>query len=263
MKAARNLAALCAAAVSISCGRWDLPVEIPFHATWGGQPIACDGTTPALTDLRFYVSNPRFIDGQGRELDVRFATEFEWENDAVALIDLETGGGSCAAGSPEVYDRIIGVARAGEYRGLKFTVGVPFRINHSDPRNAGPPLDRADMHEGTLSGFTFLRAGVAAAEGAFEIRVGSADCDGAVGYVTGCRYPNRIEVFLPDFAPGDGVAIHLDRLLDAGGLEGARSRCLSVPRDGPCAVAYSALGIDTETGLPTGSQRVFALFGGP
>lgn len=258
MKATRYLVLLCVAALSVACSRWDLPVEVPFHAAWKGKAIACEGTAPALTDLRFYVTNPRLIDEEGREHDVRFATEFEWENDAVALIDLETGRGSCAAGSPEVYNRVIGVARAGDYRGLRFTVGVPFRINHSDPRNASPPLDRADMHGGSVSGYTFLRAGVAAADGAFEIRVGSAACDGSVGYVTGCEYPNRIEVFLPDFVPGSSVAVDLDRLLDADGLGATRIRCLTRPLDGPCATAYTALGIDVETGLPTGRQRVFS-----
>lgn len=261
MKAARDLAILSAAALGVACSRWDLPVEIPFQAAWDGKPIACSGTLPALTDLRFYVMNPRLIDEEGGEHDVRFANEFEWENDAVALIDLETGSGSCAAGSPEVYDRVIGVARAGAYRGLRFTVGVPFRINHSDPRNAGPPLDRADMHGGSVSGYRFLRAGVAADGSTFEVHLGSTGCDGSVGYVTGCKYPNRVEVFLPDFVPGNGVTVNLDGLLGADGLEGTRERCVSgPPEDGSCHTAYAALGLDVETGLPTGRQRIFSQF---
>lgn len=263
MRASRNLALFCAVASSVACSRWDLPVEIPFNAAWNGRPIACEDTAPALTDLRFFVTNPRLIDEEGRAHDVRFATEFEWENDVVALIDLENGRGSCAGGSTEVYNRIIGVARTGEYRGLRFTVGVPFRINHSDPRSASPPLDQADMHGGSVSGYTFLRAGVAGGEGEFEIRVGSTACEGSVGYVTGCEFPNRIEVFLPDFLPGGRVAVNLDRLLDADGPKAAQIRCLSGPRDGPCAHAYAALGIDIETGLATGRQRVFSQVDGP
>lgn len=219
MSKARLSAVLATTITCISCSRWDLPVEIPFQATWDNRAIACEGTTPALTDLRFYVTNPRLIDAAGRERDVRFATEFEWENDAVALIDLETGRGACAGGSPETYDRVIGVARAGDYRGLRFTVGVPFRLNHADSRTASPPLDRNDMHSQTVSGYTFLRAGVAAESGEFDIRISSEGCNGSVGYVTGCERPNRIEVFLPDFVLGDGVSVNLDRLRDvANGL---------------------------------------------
>ena len=219
MSRIRLSAVLATAITCISCSGWDLPVEIPFRATWEDHAIACEGTTPALTDLRFYVTNPRLIDAAGREHDVRFATEFEWENDAVALIDLETGSGACAAGSPEMYDRVIGVARAGDYRGLRFTVGVPFRLNHADWRTASPPLDRNDMHSQTVSGYKFLRAGVAAEQSGFEIDVGSEGCNGSVGYVTDCERPNRIEVFLPDFEPGDGVSVNLERLRDvANGL---------------------------------------------
>ena len=214
MSRARLAAVLATTITCISCSRWDLPVEIPFHATWDNRAIACEGTTPALTDLRFYVTNPRLIDAAGREHDVRFATEFEWENDAVALIDLETGSGTCAGGSAETYDRVIGVARAGDYRGLRFTVGVPFRLNHADLRTASPPLDRNDMHSQTVSGYKFLRAGVAAEPGGFDIQLSSEGCNGSVGYVTGCERPNRIEVFLPDFEPGDGVSVNLDRLRD-------------------------------------------------
>lgn len=240
-----------------SCSRWDLPVEIPFHAAWKGHAIACSGTTPALADLRFYVSNPRLLDAEGEEHDVRFATEFEWENDAVAYIDLETGNGACAGGTPEVYHRIVGVAREAEYRGLRFTVGVPFRLNHADLRTASPPLDRIEMHSQAVSGYTFLRAGVKGAEGEFRIRVGSEACEGSVGYVTGCEFPGRIEVFLPDFVPGDnGVVVNLDRLLPDSGLDGAQIHCAS-PEQGDCAASYAALGIDVRTGLANGQQRVF------
>lgn len=263
MRAARHLALLCTVVLGAACSRWDLPVEIPFYATWNGEPIACEGTSPALTDLRFFVTNPRLVDREGNEHDVRFATEYEWENDAVALIDLETGNGACASGSNEVYDRMIGVAVAGDYRGLRFTVGVPFRLNHADLRSATPPLDRVDMHSHSVSGHKFLRAGVAAAGGAFEVHVGSAGCNGSVGYVTGCEYPNRIEVFLPDFVPGGSVAVNLDALVEAAWLVGAQSRCLPGTQDGHCAAAYAALGIDVETGLPTGQQRVFSGRAGP
>jgi hypothetical protein len=105
------LASLCA-----SCDQWDLPVEISFVATWNGDPIACDSATPALTDLRFYISDPQLRDSEGRWHDVRFATEMSWQNDAVALIDLENGEGACVNGTPDVLSDMVGVARAGEYR---------------------------------------------------------------------------------------------------------------------------------------------------
>ena len=196
---------------------------------------------------------------------MRFATEYAWENDAVAYIDLETGKGTCAGGSAEFYDRIIGVTRAGDYRGLKFTVGVPFRLNHADFRGASSPLDLPDMHSQSVSGYKFLRAGVGTSEATFQIHIGSDGCDGTTGYVTGCDYPNRIEVYLPDFVLGQSeVQVNLDELVsDARLADGTRVSCTPSRRDGECAGALAALGIDADTGQTTGQQRVFSLRNGP
>lgn len=228
----RILTALIASLYLASCGRWDLGVEIPFVATWEGRPIACSGDGPLLTDFRLYLSNPQLADADGEYHDVRFATEFEWQNDAVALIDLETGDGACRGGTEAVFDRVIGVARARDYRGLRFTVGVPFRLNHQDPGRATPPLGDPAMQWHSMSGYTFLRAGVKRAPDAFRLDVASAGCEGSASHVTGCRFPNRIEVLLPDFVPGHSVVE-----VDLAALEA---------------------GIDMVDGDPNGAQGVFS-----
>ena len=186
-----------------SCGQWDLPVEIPVVATWNGQPIDCHSEGTALTDLRFYVSDLQLVDADGRAHDVRYATEFEWQNDAVALIDLENGEGACQNGTPAIHDRLLGVARARDYRGLRFTVGVPFRLNHANPLTATPPLDDPEMHWHRRSGYRFLRAGISSGVDGFWMHGGSMGCEGTVGHITECRFPNRFDVTLPDFVPGE------------------------------------------------------------
>ena len=92
---ARNILALGFAALSLSCSQWDLPLKIPFVATWNGTPLSCNSDDPALTDLRFYVSKPQLVRADGKVHDVRFAIDNPWQNDAVALIDLEIGAGAC------------------------------------------------------------------------------------------------------------------------------------------------------------------------
>ena len=164
-----------------ACGQWDQAVEIPVVATWNGEPVTCASDGIALTDLRFYISNPRLTDADGRAHDVRFATEFAWQNDVVALIDLEDGEGACRNGTAATFDRLLGVVRAGDYRGLRFTVGVPFRVNHANPLTAGPPLDDPDMHWHWRSGYKFLRVGVANGDDGFWLHAGSAGCEGTVG----------------------------------------------------------------------------------
>jgi len=255
----RILPALLGVFVLASCGRWDLGVEIPVVATWHGNPIDCETTDPSMTDLRFYLANPQLIDLEGNRHDVRFATEFEWENDAVAFIDLENGRGACTNGTPDVFDRVIGVARAGDYRGLRFTIGVPFRLNHENPLTAAPPLDDPAMHWHWRSGYKFLRAGVRTGSDGFWLHGGSAGCEGTVGHITGCRFPNRIEVELPDFVPGQSVVeIDLAELVAGTDLtDGAASDCSSGPPESACTAPYAALGIDFATGHANGGQQVF------
>ena len=236
-------------------------MNIPFVATWQGEPIDCTSSDSALTDLRFYVSNVQLVDSEGHSHDVRLATEMDWQNDAVAYIDLEDGQGACQNGTAEAFDHVLGVAGAREYRGLRFTVGVPFRLNHANPLTAKPPLDDPDMHWHWRSGYKFLRAGVRTANDGFWIHTGSAGCAGTVGNITGCRFPNRIEVFLPGFKVGeDAVSIDLTALLTGVDLDDAiRSDCSSGPAETACVAPFAALGIDFVTGEQTGAQRVFSV----
>jgi uncharacterized repeat protein (TIGR04052 family) len=177
----------------------------------------------------------------------------------VALIDLETGEAACINGTPEMFEHVVGVVRAGEYRGLRFTVGVPFSLNHANPLTAGPPLDDADMHWHWRSGYKFLRAGIRTVDDGFWIHVGSTGCEGTVGHVTGCRSPNRIQVELPEFSPGKSiVAIDLAALAAGINLEdGEPGDCSSGPAETSCVDAFGALGINHATGVQEGSQSVF------
>lgn len=253
--------ALAALMLIASCGKWDLPVEIPVRATWNGIPVDCSSEGTALTDLRFYVSDVQLIDAGGRAHDVRYATEFAWQNDAVALIDLENGQGRCQNGTATINDRLLGVARARDYRGLRFTIGVPFRLNHANPLTAGAPLDDPDMHWHWRSGYKFLRAGVSTGNDEFWIHGGSTGCEGTVGHITECRFPNRFDIHLPDFVPGEhAIVIDLAALVAGVDLEDAApSDCSSGPSESACIAPFEALGIDFSTGRKNGGQRVFGI----
>jgi len=156
---------------------------------------------------------------------------------------------------------MVGVARAGEYRGLRFTVGVPFSLNHANPMTAGPPLDDPAMHWHWRSGYKFLRAGIRTENDGFWIHVGSTGCEGTVGHVTGCRSPNRIQIELPEFAPGgSAVAIDLAALVAGIDLDDeVPGDCSSGPAESSCTAPFGALGINHSTGKQEGTQSVFSV----
>ena len=60
----------------------------------------CTDTTPALTDLKFYVADVALIDTAGDGAAARRSKSLPpWQNASVALVDLETGDGRCADGN--------------------------------------------------------------------------------------------------------------------------------------------------------------------
>ena len=72
------------------CSDAQLGVKIPFVATWGGAPIGCEGAEIGLSDLRFYVSDLALTDTDGRSHAVRLDRQLQWQQDDLALIDVES-----------------------------------------------------------------------------------------------------------------------------------------------------------------------------
>jgi uncharacterized repeat protein (TIGR04052 family) len=247
--------------VNAACPDSRLGVKIPFAAAFGDQTVACDSTDPALTDLRFFVSELALLDPDGRRVPIVLDDQYQWQQNDLALIDLENGRHACQNGSSEMYSYLVGSVPPGEYTGIAFTVGVPFAHNHSNPLTAAAPLDIAAMHWHWRSGYKFLRAGIRTFTDSFWMHLGSAGCEGTTANVSGCRFPNRVAVELPDFMlRRDTIAIDLETLFAGVNFEdGEPGDCSSGPAERSCAAPFFALGIDHETGRAVDRQQVFTL----
>jgi uncharacterized repeat protein (TIGR04052 family) len=244
-----------------SCTEPYLGVNIPFVATWGDTAIHCSDAELALSDLRLYVSEIELQDVGGKTHRLVLHDDLQWQQADIALIDLEDGQGPCSNGTGETYAYLVGSVPPGEYSGLRFTVGVPFDSNHANPLTAEPPLDDSAMHWHWRSGYKFLRAGVKTPDDGFWMHVGSAGCEGTVRNIIGCRFPNRVTVELAEFSPGrDAIAIDLKSLFVAIDFsDGVATDCSSGPPESACVAPFAALGIDFESGGPSGRQRVFTI----
>lgn len=214
-----------------------------------------------LSDLRFFISDIELIGSGGEKTRLQLHTDIPWQQADLAMIDLENGHGACANGTDETFAYLVGSVPPGEYQGLRFTVGVPFQRNHSNPLTASPPLDDPAMHWHWRSGYKFLRAGIKTAGDGFWIHVGSAGCKGTVGNIDSCRYPNRAVVELPLFRPNDdSVALDLESFFAGVDFDdGAATDCSSGPGETACAAPFAALGIDFAGGSLTPGQRVFSV----
>jgi uncharacterized repeat protein (TIGR04052 family) len=258
----RRLVILCAAGACLaSCARPTVPVTIRFEARYDDAVIGCGQGSAgvALSDLRFYVQDLHLLAADGSAADLRLDADGVWQQADLALLDLEDGTGPCLNGTPAMHAAVSARVAPGQYRGLRFSVGVPFASNHADPLQAIPPLGDAAMHWHWRSGYKFLRAGLVADDDGFWIHLGSTGCEGTVRAISGCRAPNRVSVELPGFEPGrDVVIVELAALVSRGELQDqAASDCSSSPAETACVAPFKALGLDLQSGAGAGTQRVF------
>ncbi len=238
-----------------ACSTRQIPINLEFVATWNGQPLLCGGTGPQLADLRFFVSEIALIDSSGNEHELDLAADGQWQQQGLALIDLESGLDSCVNGSQATNATATGVATDTDYVGLRFTLGVPFELNHANPLTASAPLQDAAMHWHWRSGYKFLRAGVATETDGYWLHLGSTGCEGTVQDITACRNPNRVVVDLPEFSPiSQQIEVDLSALFMGIDLnDGMPGDCSSGPAETSCAEPFLALGL----GPGDQSQRVF------
>ena len=261
---ARLLRAACVLGILLTGCRREIAVDLPFVATIHGEPFSCDRDANGFTpfDLRFYVHNVELLDDHGAAAPVGLTNDGTWQHDGVALLDFETGSGTCPDGTHGTHTVLSGHAAAGTYVGLRFVVGVPFERNHADPATADPPLNLGRMHWGWQGGYKFFRFEGEGPEGAVRVHLGSTGCAGTIGNITGCARPNRAAVQLDDFVPGRArVALELAPLLPRGDRSADPKKptsCMSEIGDNGCRAAFAAFGLDLQTGQPLGAQHLFS-----
>ena len=244
-----------------SCSDPQAPLRIAFAPVFDGKTLVCGDSADVvqLTDLRFYVSDIKLVAASGEVVDMQLDADGIWQQTDLAFLDMENGEGYCDNGTANLNSSLRGQAPQQDYVGLQFTVGVPFERNHADPLLAAAPLGEGAMHWHWRAGYKFLRAGVRTADDGFWLHLGSTGCKGTVQDITSCRSPNRVNVELLDFIPGEEiVAVDLTALVARSELEdGIATDCSSGPAESSCPAPFASLGLDHNTGTPTRSQRLF------
>lgn len=266
-------------------------VTLEFAAYAGATPVKCgtavgglgSGTVEAqIKDFRFYVSGVQMLKADGSKVPLTLGANDDWNltagSNAVTLIDLEDGTGSCA-GTAATNAFVKGTVPAGDYVGVELTMGVPFALNHSDYATAPRPMDIQGMAWSWQSGRKFAKIEVTDPTGAggtwtantFNVHLGSTGCTGnpASGETVSCKAPNRMAFHFHAFdAATQKIAVDLRALLagnditrNAAGALG----CMSGGTDPECQKVFEALAIDWQadgrgTGLPIDEGHDQTLF---
>lgn len=271
-----------AAALLLSVPGWSQmqPVTIAFKAVVGSQDFACGrtytgiGTTKSTIkpkDFRFYVHNVRLVDEKNQEVPVQLKQFSRWQLDDVALLDFESGSGGCTNGNPDMNTELYGTVPSGHtYRGLHFTLGVPFDKNHTDLTDMPSPLDLTALAWTWNAGRKFTRIEFASTgrPRGYVLHLGSTGCRPKgvkTTPPTACAQPNRAEISLPDFEPGSSfVVADLAALLKDSNVdvtpEKYKSGCMSTVENPDCAPLFANLGLPFG-GQPARQQTFFRLGG--
>lgn len=276
--------------------------SLAFSAVLAGTDVACGADIPGVgpdgrhsvgvSDLRFYVSNLRFLDANGEEVEVTLDdNEFQLNSaeGSVALIDLTgNSGGSCEAsaiafaeGTARTNAVITGKTFPSQVTGIAFDIGVPQPLMKEVIANntlEGAPTPLNEMYWSWASGhrhfvFNFAVTDEASESGGGYLHIGSRNCgpdDGlALADRDSCEFVNTPR-FAADFnLATDTVQLDLTALVASVDLvapiynpmtfevigEGVGAECHSSPMQEDCASVFGVFGLSMDTGAADASKN--------
>ncbi len=246
---------LLACAWSVLLGGCDRPqaVQVRFKPDVGAT---------ALQRLQFYVSDVELLQPSGEWRPLALSASPPWQGEHVALLDLDSR-------SDQGRTQVEGTIDAGMYTGVRFSVGVPFKLNHSNVLTANAPLNRAELFWTWQSGYKFLRLELTDEQHAGAFHLGSTGCSSASALrppQQPCARPNVMRVELRGFDPlRQAIEVRVADIV-AALQQSARAACTGdYEREAGCASAFMMTGLDVRTGKCTGAdgicsaQRLFAV----
>lgn len=163
-------ALLLAQAGSTFAATDEMKVSLAFDAVVGGKPFACGQSYDAIgstksritpSDLRFYVSEVELLDNASKATPLTLEQDEVWQYKNLALLDFEDGTAACRNGNTGLHKAVTGTVPQGDYKGVRFTLGVPFELNHGDPTIAPSPLNMTAMFWAWQSGYRFVKIDMA------------------------------------------------------------------------------------------------------
>jgi uncharacterized repeat protein (TIGR04052 family) len=244
-----------------------------FALLSGDEAFACNknfaglgraNSTWSPRDAKLYIHDIALIDAQGDEHPFELIADGAWQTERVVLLDFEDGSGTCTNGNAPTNTIAKGRLRDGTWRALRFTVGVPFDMNHVELTSAPSPLNLTSMWWSWQGGYKFMRLDgqTDGMPNGVQLHLGSTGCEmSQENVVSSCAQPNRVEVRLDDFSSlkEQGVALDLKALMRDAHLdatEGGAQGCMSGQSDPDCAPIFANLGL-SHGAQPAGQQSVF------
>ncbi|MBA6304091.1 MbnP family copper-binding protein [Colwellia sp. MB02u-14] len=132
---------------------------------------------------------------------------------------------------------------------IRFTLGVPFALNHLNPLTQPSPLNEASMFWGWQGGHKFMRAELVSQNDDWLFHLGSTGCK-ALSPVRApkneCLYPNRVSVSLPFTLENSTIEFNLALLVRDVRLA-RKNSCQSAADEESCKMLFKNLGLGANT----------------
>lgn len=162
--------------------------------------LSIEGKRWELDYFAFYLSFPEVrIDGKWQPLKF---VENQWQTPDIAMVSYHNG---CSNKSQANNQIILNASKAlmGLATNLRFTLGVPFEINHTHPADLPSPLNIPEMFVSAREGHRYLRLDLRDTtnpDKLWQYHLGSAECS-SVGEDSApnrsCGFTNRVNFILP------------------------------------------------------------------
>lgn len=265
-------------------------LSMVFDYRVNGEPALCGAVYQGvgngsqqdyeLRDYRFYLADPRLVGPSGSArlhlADTGSGSVYQDDDHTVALLG-QLNGCEATVETRRVSRVLHGVAVAGTYDQMCFSLGLPFALNHMDIGNAPSPLNVTAMNWSWLGGRKFVKMdGFGDADGVrnpFNLHVGSTQCDnggqgGGVAPTQACGQPHVAEICLDlgDIASGHAIVVDPAALLSevdiASNTQMTGPGCMSGNSDPECQTIMPKLGLDFSYNgsvLPAQPQALFSV----
>lgn len=285
----RLMLSVCCISILQGCNNDDAtPLSLPtssdlsikFAAAVNGENFTCGQTYKnvgsattneyKINDFRFYLYDMKLQQRDGSFYPLELKQDGKWQYKNIALLDFENG---CLNGTVDTNTQVVATLPAGktanDYKGICFTVGLPFTENHADPTTAPPPVNVTGMLWSWTTGRKFIRVdGIGDPSGLnvpFVLHLGSTGCSDVnkAGKQPDapCTYLNTPQICLHDFVPNQHTIVaDIGKILKNSNIAyntpNTSSGCMAGNNDPDCQMIFPLLGLDFVYIPTTGAAPV-------
>ncbi len=230
--------------------------NITFQPYFNDTAISCSSAIShsnkhwSYTQLQFFISNIELKNGAG-QWQQALLEHSPYQTKQAALLGEQCYADQKSNNKANWVLQLDSNSKLNEATDIRFTLGLPFAINHLNPLTQESPLNIPSMFWSWQIGHKFLRLEMVTKDDTWLYHLGSIGCSASSPMRSPeqeCRYPNRYEFELPLNKQHKLLKFELASLLNNVTLS-AHTSCQSSPDSFSCQTLMSNLNLRDENSV--------------